>query len=106
MNSLDDHELLLWAVRGGLTRDEARQATTHDPAHPPARRRRVESPAHQFGYGGCTGYDGSKGLAVGVNGVANGVGRGVSVPYTVLSFGIATRVISNASEKSIRRSTV
>ena len=26
MNPLDDHELLLWAVRAGLTRDEVRQA--------------------------------------------------------------------------------
>ena len=26
MNSLDDHELLLWALRAGLTRDEVRQA--------------------------------------------------------------------------------
>jgi hypothetical protein len=26
MNPLDDHELLLWAMRAGLTRDEVRQA--------------------------------------------------------------------------------
>jgi hypothetical protein len=26
MNPLDDHELLLWATRAGLTRDEVRQA--------------------------------------------------------------------------------
>jgi len=26
MNPLDDHELILWAMRAGLTRDEVRQA--------------------------------------------------------------------------------
>jgi hypothetical protein len=26
MNPLDDHELLLWSLRAGLTRDEVRQA--------------------------------------------------------------------------------
>jgi hypothetical protein len=26
MTTLDDHELLLWAMRAGLTRDEVRQA--------------------------------------------------------------------------------
>ena len=29
MNPLNDHELLLWSMRAGLTRDEVRQAVRH-----------------------------------------------------------------------------
>jgi hypothetical protein len=40
MNPLDDHELLLWAMRAGLTRDEVRQAVRRglDAGHIPRQR--------------------------------------------------------------------
>ena len=43
MNPLDDHELLLWAMRAGLTRDEVRQAVRRGLAHPLATRPRRET---------------------------------------------------------------